>query len=236
MDIKGLLATAKIIPNKDLDQHFLQDDKVLDEEVKLAALKPKETVLEVGGGIGNLTIRLSKKAKVIVIERDFTFSRILKAIPNTELILGDALEILESMRGKVQFSKIVSNIPYSISQDLLLEFFRHKWDTAVIVVQKEFAEKLISKERLGVMMSELAQIKIVADVPANAFYPTAVPSSIVLIKQKKQLDDKFWTFLLRLKPNKDVGSLIKKAPAPLRKKKVHQLTLQELKQLYKAAV
>lgn len=239
MNIKQLLEMAKIKPDKNLDQHFLQDDKILDEEVALAKLGKKDVVLEVGGGIGNLTIRLSKKAKVIVIERDFSFSRILKQIGNTDLILGDALQVMESFRAAVAkgnpplFNKIVANIPYSISQDLLLEFFRHRWDTAVIIVQKEFAEKLVSKERLGIVMSELADIKIARDVPATAFYPLAVPSSIVVLKQKKQLDDKFWIFCKGLPPNKNVGGVVKKAPASLAKKKVHQLTLAELRQLYK---
>jgi len=147
--------------------------------------------------------------------------------------MADALEFLEPMRGKKVFNKIVSNIPYSISQELLLEFFRHEWEIAVLIVQKEFAEKLKSKERLGMLMSDVADVKIVKTVPAGYFYPTAVPSSLVVLKQKKMLDDKFWDFLCTLKPNKNVGSMIKQAPAALAKKKVHQLTLAELKQLYK---
>jgi 16S rRNA (adenine1518-N6/adenine1519-N6)-dimethyltransferase len=236
MDIRGLLAAAKITPNKELGQHFLQDDKTLDEEVALAKLTSKDVVLEVGAGLGNLTIRLSKKAKVLAVEKDYSFSKILKNIPNTDLVLGDALEFLESLRSAKatgKFNKIVSNIPYAISQDLLLEFFRHKWDTAVLIVQKEFAEKLKSKERLGLVLSELAEIKIAKDVPASYFYPPAVPSSIIVLKQKKQIDYDFWQFLCKLKPNKNVNVVIKKAPASLAKKKVHQLTLAELKALFK---
>ncbi len=236
MDIRGLLAAAKITPNKELGQHFLQDDKTLDEEVALARLTSKDVVLEVGAGLGNLTIRLSKKAKVLAVEKDYSFSRILKNIPNTDLVLGDALEFLESLReskASGKFNKIVSNIPYAISQDLLLEFFRHKWDVCVVVVQKEFAEKLKSKERLGLVMSELAEVKIVKQVPANYFYPSAVPSSLILLKQKKLIDDNFWKFISGLKPNKNAGVAVKGAPAALAKKKVHQLTLAELKTLFK---
>ncbi|HLD39163.1 MAG TPA: rRNA adenine N-6-methyltransferase family protein [archaeon] len=240
MNIKQLLAIAKIVPKQEMDQYFLQSDDILNEEVSLATLSSKDTVLEVGAGIGNLTILLSKKAKVLAIEKDYSFTHILKGINNCNAVFGDALEFLESLRQKpdklkhapVTFNKIVSNIPYSISQPLLLEFFRHKWGIAVLIVQKEFAEKLISKERLGMIMSEMAEIKIVRDVPANAFYPEAVPSAIVLIKQKKLLDDKFWDFLCSLKPNKDVSNQVKKCPKTLEKKKVHQLTLKELRQLY----
>ncbi|MFA4819332.1 MAG: rRNA adenine N-6-methyltransferase family protein [Candidatus Aenigmatarchaeota archaeon] len=238
MNIKQLLAIAKIVPKPEMDQYFLQDDSILNEEVSLAKLSSKDTVLEIGAGIGNLTILLSKKTKVIAVEKDYAFSHVLKGIQNTNTIFGDALEFLESLRNVdkkpriVTFNKIVSNIPYSISQPLLLEFFRHKWDIAILIVQKEFAEKLISKERLGMIMSDIAETKIIRDVPANAFYPEAVPSSLVVVKQKKLLDDKFWDFLCSLKPNKNVSNQVKKCPKELAIKKSHQLTLTELKKLY----
>ena len=254
MNIKQLLEIAKIKPNPKLDQYFLHEDAILAEEVELAKINKSDVVLEIGAGIGNLTILLSKKAPVIAVEKDYAFSHVLKNMPNVQVFLGDALEFLESLRSKGEkkkadeikskkarsfpvnpspFNKIVSNIPYSISQPLLLELFRHKWDVAVLIVQKEFAEKLVSKERLGLILSELADIKIIKTVPANAFYPVAVTSSLILIKQKKLLDDGFWNFVSKLKPNKDVSNQVKSCPKPLSKKKVHQLTLAELKTLYK---
>ena len=232
MDIKKLLEIAKITPKKDFDQYFLTDDRTLAEEVALAKLTPKDTVLEVGAGIGNLTLHLAKKSKVLAVEKDYGFTHVLKSMPNTETIMGDALEFLAPMRGKKIFNKIVSNIPYSISQELLLEFFRHEWDIAVLIVQKEFAQKLASKERLGMIMSDMAEVKVGRTIPASYFYPIAVPSSIVVIKQKKKLDEAFWQFLCSLKPNKN-ASMTKNAPTVLAKKKVHQLTLGELKTLYK---
>lgn len=256
MDIKRLLDMAKIKPNPALDQFFLQDDEILDEEIRLAHLGTGDIVLEVGAGIGNLTIRLSKAARVIAVEKDYTFSGVLKGIKNIDVVLSDALVFLESLRttkgkksGRLEnekeaarstpnrsatiFNKVVSNIPYSISQPLLLELFRHEWQLAVLIVQNEFAEKLVSKERLGMLMSDIADVKIVRDIPANAFYPLAVPSALVLIKQKKQLDDKFWKFLCTLKPNKNVSNQVKKYPKNLANKKAHRLSLKELKELYR---
>ncbi len=233
MDIVQLLAIARVKPDKKLDQYFLKEDSIIEEEIGYAELAPEDTVLEVGAGIGNLTIHLSKKSKVIAIEKDFSFSRLLRGIPNTNAIMGNALEVLESLRGSNKFNKIVANIPYSISQDLMIEFFRHRWDTAVIMVQKEFAEKLVSEERLGKVMKELADIKIVKNVPAEAFYPKAVKSSILLIKQKKLIDYDFWNFVHALRPNKNVSNQVKKCSPSISKKKVHQLSIGEIKQLYK---
>src|SRR3990167_7835959 len=121
MNIKQLLEIAKIKPNPALDQFFLTDDAILDEEVALASLKKGDTVLEVGPGIGNLTIRLSKKSHVLAVEKDYSFMNVLKGIQNCQAVFADALEFLESLRSKQQkpvFNKIVSNIPYSISQPL----------------------------------------------------------------------------------------------------------------------
>lgn len=236
MNIKQLLELAKIKPNSNLDQFFLTDDKVLDEETELAKLGSKDTVLEVGAGIGNLTIRLAKKSHVLAVEKDYSFMNVLKGIQNCQPVFADALEFLESLRtgekkNKNPFNKIVSNIPYSISQPLVLEFFRHTWTVAVLVVQKEFAEKLASNERLGMLMKDMADVKIARQIPAGSFYPPAVPSSVVVLKQRKLIDEGFWNFLCSLKPNKNVSNQLKNS-GKLGSKKVHQLTLAELKHLY----
>src|SRR3990167_8004857 len=91
MNIKQLLEIAKIKPNPALDQFFLTDDKVLDEEVALASLKKGDTVLEVGPGIGNLTIRLSKKSHVLAVEKDYSFMNVLKGIQNCQAVFATLL-------------------------------------------------------------------------------------------------------------------------------------------------
>lgn len=233
MDIKKLLELAKIKPNPALDQYFLTSDEILDQETALAELKKSDTVLEIGAGIGNLTIRLAKKCRVIAVEKDYSFMNVLKGI-GCQAVFSDALEFLESLRSKdskTPFNKIVSNIPYSISQPLVLEFFRHKWDVAVLIVQKEFAGKLVSTERLGMIMKDMAEVKIVKNIPAGAFYPVAVPSSLIVIKQKNLLDEDFWNFLCSLKPNRNVANQVTRS-GKLGPKKVHQLPLKELKELY----
>jgi 16S rRNA (adenine1518-N6/adenine1519-N6)-dimethyltransferase len=246
MNIARVLKDYNIEPNKNMDQYFLQDDKILSEEIKAASLKSTDIVLEVGSGLGNLTKKIAEKCKVIGIEKDYSFRNVLKGISNTNIIFGDALEVLESLRKvrqakaakgeqlKAEFNKIISNIPYSISQDLLIEFMRHKWNLAVLVVQKEFAEKLSEKDKLGLLLSECADIKILRQIPANAFYPEAVPSSLILVKQKKIIDYDFWLFLSEIfkDRNKDVKNVLRDYPVRLAKKKVHQLTAEEIKKLY----
>ncbi len=246
MDVGKILSEHNIVPRKNLDQYFLHDDRLLTEEVKAAQLKSSDVVFEVGAGVGNLTRKIAEKCKVIGIEKDYSFRTVLRHIESTNILFGDALEVLESLRTSreaklakrekpsQEFNKIISNIPYSISQDLLLEFLRHKWDLAVLIVQKEFAEKLMEKDKLGLLMEECAEVKILKQVPADAFYPKSVPSSLVLVKQKRQMDNDFWLFLTEIfkDRNRDVKNVLKNYPVMLAKKKVHQLSIEEIRQLY----
>ncbi|MCX6815322.1 MAG: hypothetical protein NT120_00535 [Candidatus Aenigmarchaeota archaeon] len=239
MDVVKTLRENNIVPKKEFDQYFLTDEKIINEEIMAASLSKNDVVLEVGAGIGNITEKIGEKAKVIAIEKDYSFRNVLKTVKNANVLLGDALEILESLRtvaektGKTEFNKIISNIPYSISQDLLLEFLRHRFDVAVLIVQKEFADKL-KEDKLGMLMKECAEVKVIKQVPAGKFYPVAIDSTMVIIKQKKKMDDNFWLFLTEIykNRNKDTKKIIKNAPAKLAKKKIHQLTFEEVKLLY----
>lgn len=240
MDIARILKENSIVPRREYDQFFLKDENVLREEVALAQLKKEDVVLEIGAGPGNLTEHITKKCKVIAIEKDYAFRGLLKSLPNTNVIFGDALEILESLRKAreqkgtpAQFNKVVSNVPYSITQDLIIELLKHSWSIAVLVVQKEFADKLEEKEKIALVVEDCCEIKNAGKVPAKSFYPEAVDSSIIMLRQKRLLDEGFWQFLDVYKNrNKNAGKVFKTLKGPAAKKKVHQLTLNELKEIY----
>ncbi|MBI2233189.1 MAG: hypothetical protein HYU56_04670 [Candidatus Aenigmarchaeota archaeon] len=226
-----------IKPLKSRDQFFLQDEELLDFEVHLAKLGSKDTVLEIGAGTGNLTRKIAAHCSAIAIEIDDRFLPELGKISNTKVMHSDAMKVLADKRnGKIQipFNKIISNIPYSISQDLLIELLRHSWSIAILCVQREFAEKLQAKGKLAVAVNDCCGLRYMSDVPAEAFYPKAVNSSIIMLKQKKLLNYNFWQFLgiLYRKKNKNARNIIKDAPKELAKKKVHQLTIEELKETF----
>lgn len=100
--IKELLSQHNIKPSKHLGQNFLIDQKTLNTIIETANLSSKDTVLEVGPGIGTLTQELAKKAgKVIAIEKDSTMVEILKEtlkdFKNVEIIQGNALKFNYSL-------------------------------------------------------------------------------------------------------------------------------------------
>ena len=226
-----------VSPIRKLDQFFIKDRLILEKETQLADLHSNDIVLEIGAGFGNLTELLAENARVIAVEKDRRFIPHLKKIKNVDVICNDILRLLKGKRlGKadIQFNKIVSNIPYSISKPLLLELLRHKWESAVLIMQKEFAEKLAHK-KLGIIIGDCCDLKIICQISGNKFHPEAVDSSLIVLKQRKLLNEEFLRFLEEVyrHKNKDVKNVIEKYPERLAKKKIQHLTLDELKEIFR---
>ncbi len=217
-ELKRFLNSAGIRLSKKLDQHFIVDDRILQREVEYANVNAEDTVLEIGPGIGTLTRHLAKAAKkVIVIEKDAKFEKILLEIPNTEVIIGDALKI-----DFPKCDKVLSNLPYSISSPLTFKVLEQPIKTAVLCYQKEFAERLIAKpgtkdySRLSVNCSLRADVEILENVSKAKYYPRPkVDSAIVRLTPKEiNLPEKFDSIVRALfqhKNQKVRNALIKSA-------------------------
>src|SRR5574339_127666 len=129
-----------------LGQHFLKSSHIAAKIVESSGITPKDIVLEIGTGPGILTPMLCERAKSVVsIEADESLysDAILKfsKIPNLELMFGDGFE------AEIDFTVFVSNLPYSESKRAIEWLAQRKFKTAVIMVQKEFAEKLVTKDK-----------------------------------------------------------------------------------------
>lgn len=126
---------------KSLGQHFLNNEEVLDETMKLADIKPDDHVIEIGPGPGVLTERLLDKGCTLTpIEIDPGICEYLRdTFPGLELIEGDALQVKWP-----KANKVVANIPYQISSPLIDIITRTpSIQQVVILVQEEFAERLV---------------------------------------------------------------------------------------------
>lgn len=185
------------------DQHFLIDERILDKIVDAADIKPHETILEIGAGIGNLTERLMAKAgHVIAIERDPELIFVLKdrfgETENFTLIQGDVLDV-----DFPPFDKVVANLPYSISSEITFKLFKYDFKLAILMYQYEFAQRLVahanSKDysRLSVNAHYFADISMIMKIPRGAFSPPPeVLSAVVEIKPRpahfEVLDEKYY--------------------------------------------
>ena len=205
---KHLLRLHGFFPKKPLGQHFTVNLDILQRLISHASLSEDDTVLEVGAGLGFLTKLLSKKCKkVFTVELDSNFVSILKkqlcGVPNVDLIEGDILKV-----SLPQFNKVVSAPPYSISSPLLFRLLERPFDLAVLVLQKEFAERLAasvgSKDygRLTINIYYKAEVELLDYVPRTTFYPQPdVDSMIVRLKPRKPPfcveDEEFFFELVR---------------------------------------
>lgn len=174
-DIKATLASLSLTPTKGKGQNFLTDDRVADSEVAYLDIRQGEKVLEVGPGLGVLTERLLRKADDLTcIELDTKLVPYLteKFDGRFHLIVGDALELRWP-----QFDKFISNVPYSISSPLIFHLLEHDFTSAVIMVQKEFADRMGAEAdtddygRLSVGVYYRAKCELLDIVKRNAFWP-----------------------------------------------------------------
>ena len=196
---KHLLRLYSLFPKKRLGQHFTVNSDMLQRLVSHASITKDDIVLEVGAGLGFLTQLLSSKCKkVISVEVDPKIVRILRkqlhSLQNVDLIEGDILTV-----SLPPFNKVVSAPPYSISSPLLFRLLERKFDWAVLILQKEFAERLAasvgSKDygRLTVTIYYRADVELLDYVPRTMFYPQPdVDSMMVRLKPRGspfQVDD-----------------------------------------------
>jgi 16S rRNA (adenine1518-N6/adenine1519-N6)-dimethyltransferase len=188
---KHLLRLYGFSPKKRLGQNFTVNSEILQRLVSHASLTKDDVVLEVGAGFGFLTPLLSGACKkVIAVEVDPTLVNFLRkqlhSLQNVELIEGDILNV-----SLPPFNKVVSAPPYSISSPLLFRLLENKFDYAVLILQKEFVERLAasvgSKDygRLTVTIYYRADVELLGFVPRTMFYPPPdVDSMMVRLKPR----------------------------------------------------
>ncbi len=190
-ETRQILREHGIRPDRKIGQQQVVDPTFLERMVSYADLSGKDAVLEIGPGIGNLTMLLARDAgSVIAVERDDKLFRALqerlKGTANAKLLHGDALRAEFP-----SFNKVVSNLPYSISSEVMFRLLGFKFDLAVLMFQKEFAERLAARPgsedygRLTVNTYYRAEVELLDIVPPTAFFPQPkVNSAIVRLKPR----------------------------------------------------
>ena len=197
-----LLKKHQIRLNRRKGQNYLINDHILARIIENSHLKDSDVVLEIGAGIGTLTIPLAEKSsKVVAFEQDKKIVRVLKdrlqelKISNVEVLEGDATKMEFPY-----FNKVVSNLPYQISSPITFKLLNHDFDYAILMYQLEFAQRMVAQpgesnySRLSVMMNLCTHTELLFKVPQNAFLPPPRISSAVikLVPQKNPQVDEFF--------------------------------------------
>ena len=185
-----LIADTGIVPKKSKGQNFLIDDRVADRHIGYAGINPSDRVLEVGPGLGILTRRLVECSDdVTCIELDDILAEYISGE------FGDVLTLIHGDAVKVPFPEVdvfVSNLPYSVSTPIIFKLLEYDFRTAVVMVQKEFADRMVADvgspdySRLTVNLFYRADCEIMETVPASRFNPRPkVDSALVRITPRK---------------------------------------------------
>lgn len=183
-EVKAILESIGKRPTKRLGQHFMLDDHVLKRMVAAAELSPRDTVLEIGPGLGNLTEELlNTGARVKAIEQDPEFVKFLRRR------FGERLDLVEADAVRAflpEFDKVVSNLPYQISSPITFKLLEAGFELGVLMLQREFAERMVAKPgtrdygRLTVGVYYHATCEILFDVSRSSFWPQPNVDSCVV--------------------------------------------------------
>ena len=183
-----------MIKRKLLGQHFLNSKSIAEFIVKEAEISKSDVVFEIGTGPGILIPLMCENAqKVISIDTDEKL--IKKARLNFSQFDNLILKSGDGFKQKDAFSIFVSNLPYSKSKDAIEWLAQNSFSHGVIMVQKEFAEKLLatSKNRraISIIATYTLDIKKISVVGKNNFSPPPKVDSVILkISKKNTLDKK----------------------------------------------
>lgn len=180
-------------PSKLLGQNFLKDKNILDKIVGLADLSKQDTVLEIGPGLGALTVELAKSAgKVVAVEKDKKLIPHLTELSHThgniELITEDSLKVNFRELFPGSGVKVVSNLPYSVSTPIMIKLLesRDLFSSMVLMLQLEVGERIASGPgskkygSISVLLQTYFDITLEFRVPPSAFWPKPKVHSVVL--------------------------------------------------------
>ncbi|MCB2228672.1 MAG: 16S rRNA (adenine(1518)-N(6)/adenine(1519)-N(6))-dimethyltransferase RsmA [Desulfarculaceae bacterium] len=193
----AILKAHGLRAGKKRGQNYLTQPPTAEAIAVGAGIAPEDTVLEIGAGLGALTLPLAAKAKrVIALEVDRGIFAALGEVlteagaSNVEARLADALRLdWEALATEVEGPLVVvGNLPYSISSPLLFDLLEHRalWKGATLMLQKELAVRLASGPggkdwgRLSVLVQMWCQVRAGQEVGPGQFFPRpAVASAVV---------------------------------------------------------
>jgi 16S rRNA (adenine1518-N6/adenine1519-N6)-dimethyltransferase len=191
LNTAALLRAHGLQASKGLGQNFLQDHSALEKIVQAAEIQPEDVVLEIGPGLGSLTRYLAISAKsVVAVELDRELIPVLQTVlapyPNTRIVEGDILQVSPASLVETDEYLVVANVPYYITSAI----FRHLLEASprprrmALTIQKEVAERICAQpgdlSLLALSVQVYGQPKIMAILPAEAFFPIPKVDSAIL--------------------------------------------------------
>lgn len=195
-----ILHRFKLRADKKLGQNFLIDENIVRNIVAAAELSDKDTVLEVGPGIGTLTQGLAESGvSVVAVELDKRLLPVLdttlEGYDNVRIVNGDILQVDIMQTVGVDEFKVCANLPYYITTPIIFALLEKRlpMERLVAMVQKEVAERMAAKPggkdygALSVAIQYYTEPEIAFIVPPSSFIPApSVDSAVIVCKRREK--------------------------------------------------
>jgi 16S rRNA (adenine1518-N6/adenine1519-N6)-dimethyltransferase len=201
-DIAQLLSAHGLRPSRALGQNFVADPNTVRRIARLAGSGPGDHVLEIGAGLGSLTLALVETgASVLAVELDRHVLPVLRSVVEpvgAEVVEGDALTLdlgrLLADRAPVGAAwDLVANLPYNVATPLVMRVLVEvpAVERLLVMVQREVGERMAAKVgdpaygSVSVRVSYFAQAAVVGRVPASVFIPRPRVESVLVRLERR---------------------------------------------------
>jgi 16S rRNA (adenine1518-N6/adenine1519-N6)-dimethyltransferase len=201
--VRALLTEHGIRPKKRFGQHFLADPNTARRVAKLADVQPGDPVLEIGPGLGSLTLALlDRGARVLAVEVDAKLARVLESVLDQAGVERDTIEVRVADALSVDWSaalvgdsewSCVSNLPYNVAVPVVVRLLEEAPAVTriVVMVQREVGERLAAGPgdpeygAVSVKVAYYAEASLLGTVPPTVFVPRPnVESSLVGLRRR----------------------------------------------------
>ncbi len=199
-DIAHLLSAHGLRPSRALGQNFVADPNTVRRIARLSGAGPGSRVLEIGAGLGSLTLALAETgAMVVAVEADRHLVPVLRTVveaTGVETVQGDALELdlaaLLAERGAAPWS-LVANLPYNVATPLVMKTLAEvpAVTRLLVLVHREVGERMAAAAgedaygAVSVRIAYFARAEVVGRVPASVFIPRPRVESVLVRLERR---------------------------------------------------
>jgi len=199
VDVRRLMGDHGLRPSRALGQHFVADSNTVRRIVRMARIDASSHVVEIGAGLGSLTVELARTgAEVVAVEVDRhlvpVLQSVLEGVANVRVVHDDGLRLdWQQLLGNTAAWRLVANLPYNVATPMVLRVLESapQVGSMLVMVQREVGERLAAAPGEGaygavsVKVRYWAHAAVVGTVPPTVFVPRpSVESALVRIDRR----------------------------------------------------